>query len=196
MAVEFSALGTAWNEIASGANQAASQPVQPTIDFEGTRWRQVIVNESDVPWNCWVSRSTPSSPVRHETRFQVRRTGPSCWQRPDAGKGVSSDKKYNPVDPQNGLRMLTENITAKAIPGWYPFDEQLSRAEQSLASGDGEIRDREAHHEPFSTDDAYRALDTAERLLRAIGARMPPMGSSAPASTSAGSPLNRRTGAW
>ena len=31
----------------------------------------------------------------------------------DVGKGASADKKYNPVDPQNGLRMLTENITAK-----------------------------------------------------------------------------------
>ena len=86
----------------------------------------------------------------------------------DAGKG--SDKKYNPVDPQNGLRMLTENVTSRAIPGWYPFGDLLSRAEQSLASEMREVRDREAHHEPFTADDAYRALDTAERLLRAIGA--------------------------
>lgn len=88
----------------------------------------------------------------------------------DAGRGASGDKKYNPVDPQNGLRMLTENITSRAIPGWYPFGDRLSRAEQSLASEMREVRDREAHHEPFTADDAYRALDTAERLLRAIGA--------------------------
>lgn len=88
----------------------------------------------------------------------------------DANKGASANKKYNPVDPQNGLRMLTENITSKAIPGWYPFGDLLSRAEQSLASEMRDVRDREAHHEPFSADDAYRALDTAERLLRAIGA--------------------------
>jgi predicted AAA+ superfamily ATPase len=88
----------------------------------------------------------------------------------DAGKGASASKKYNPVDPQNGLRMLTESITSRAIPGWYPFGELLSRAEQSLASELRDVRDREAHHEPFSADDAYRALDTAERLLRAIGA--------------------------
>jgi predicted AAA+ superfamily ATPase len=88
----------------------------------------------------------------------------------DVGKGASGDKKYNPVDPQNGLRMLTENITSRAIPGWYPFGDLLSRAEQSLASEMREVRDREAHHEPLSADDAYRALDTAERLLRAIGA--------------------------
>lgn len=88
----------------------------------------------------------------------------------DAGRGASGEKKYNPVDPQNGLRMLTENITSRAIPGWYPFGDRLSRAEQSLASEMREVRDREAHHEPFTADDAYRALDTAERLLRAIGA--------------------------
>ena len=88
----------------------------------------------------------------------------------DASKGAGGDKKYNSVDPQNGLRMLTENVTARAIPGWYPFGDLLSRAEQSLASEMREVRDREAHHEPFTADDAYRALDTAERLLRAIGA--------------------------
>ncbi len=88
----------------------------------------------------------------------------------DTGKGAGSDKKYNPVDPQNGLRMLTENVTSRAISGWYPFDQLLSRAEQSLASELRDIRDREAHHEPFSADDAYRALDTTERMLRAIGA--------------------------
>lgn len=35
LAVEFNALGTAWNEIAAGASTVASQPVQSTIDFEG-----------------------------------------------------------------------------------------------------------------------------------------------------------------
>lgn len=35
LAVDFNALGTAWNEIAAGATTAASRPVQSTIDFEG-----------------------------------------------------------------------------------------------------------------------------------------------------------------
>ena len=34
-AVEFNALGTAWNEIAAGAATVASRPVQSMIDFEG-----------------------------------------------------------------------------------------------------------------------------------------------------------------
>lgn len=35
LAVDFNALGTAWNEIAAGAATAASRPVQSTIEFEG-----------------------------------------------------------------------------------------------------------------------------------------------------------------
>lgn len=35
LAVEFNALGTAWNEIAAGALAKGSQPLQSTIDFEG-----------------------------------------------------------------------------------------------------------------------------------------------------------------
>lgn len=35
LAVDFNALGTAWNEIAAGASTAASKPVQSTIDFKG-----------------------------------------------------------------------------------------------------------------------------------------------------------------
>ena len=35
IAVEFNALGTAWNEIAAGAPAAAAQPTQQAIDFEG-----------------------------------------------------------------------------------------------------------------------------------------------------------------
>ena len=50
----------------------------------------------------------------------------------DAGKGASESKTYNSVDPQNGLRMLTENITSKAIAGWFPFRGLLSRAEQRV----------------------------------------------------------------
>lgn len=35
LAVDFNALGTAWNEIAANAQSALSRPVQSTIDFEG-----------------------------------------------------------------------------------------------------------------------------------------------------------------
>jgi hypothetical protein len=83
----------------------------------------------------------------------------------DAGKGIAS-KTYDRGDVQNQLRILTETV----VPGWFPFDSYLSRAEKSLASELRDIRDKWAHQKSFSADDTYRALDTAERLLRAAGA--------------------------
>jgi len=60
------------------------------------------------------------------------------------------------------LRVLTEQ--------WRAFNGQLSRAEQSYASELRETGNRWAHGEAFSADDTFRALDTMERLLTAVGA--------------------------
>jgi hypothetical protein len=53
---------------------------------------------------------------------------------------------------------------------WRAFSDHLSRVEQSFASELRGARDRWAHGDPFSADDAYRALDTMERLLGAADA--------------------------
>ncbi len=50
------------------------------------------------------------------------------------------------------------------------FKKTLGHAERSLVSELREVRNRWAHQEPFTTDDAYRALDSASRLLTAISA--------------------------
>jgi predicted AAA+ superfamily ATPase len=50
------------------------------------------------------------------------------------------------------------------------FRRTLGQAERTLVSELREVRNRWAHQEPFSTDDAYRALDSAGRLLTAISA--------------------------
>jgi len=50
------------------------------------------------------------------------------------------------------------------------FRQTLGHAERSLVSELREVRNRWAHQEPFSSDDAYRALDSAGRLLVAISA--------------------------
>lgn len=84
----------------------------------------------------------------------------------DARNGSSTDRQYSPRDVQVQLRALTE----KLLDGWYPFQGRLSRAESSLASELRDIRNGWAHQKPMSTDDAYRALDTSERLLRAVNA--------------------------
>src|SRR5450759_5350715 len=50
------------------------------------------------------------------------------------------------------------------------FRDTLGHAERSLVSELREVRNQWAHQESFSTDDAYRALDSAGRLLTAVSA--------------------------
>nr|PZN89122.1 MAG: AAA+ family ATPase [bacterium] len=50
------------------------------------------------------------------------------------------------------------------------FRRTLGHAERSLVSELRDVRNRWAHQRPFSTDDAYRAIDSAIRLLTAVSA--------------------------
>ena len=50
------------------------------------------------------------------------------------------------------------------------FRKTLGPAERSLVSELREVRNRWVHQRPFSTDDAYRALDSIARLLTAVSA--------------------------
>lgn len=87
----------------------------------------------------------------------------------DKEKGIEG-KQYSRTDPQVQLRMLTQNITGQVKKGWYPFSAHLNQSQMSLASELFGVRNGWAHNDPFTNDDAYRALDTAERLLKAISA--------------------------
>ncbi len=51
------------------------------------------------------------------------------------------------------------------------FRHRLGMAERSLVSELREYRNRWAHQDLFSDDDSYRVLDSAQRLLNAIGAK-------------------------
>jgi len=87
----------------------------------------------------------------------------------DAKKGIEG-KTYDALDPQVQLRMLTENIPHHIASGWYPFDDAIGRVGQGYAKELREYRNDWAHNRSFSDDDAYRCLDTGERLLAAVGA--------------------------
>src|SRR6266852_2484415 len=50
------------------------------------------------------------------------------------------------------------------------FRNVLGQAERTLVSELREVRNKWAHQEPFSTDDAYRALDSVQRLLTSVSA--------------------------
>ncbi|MGQ0591310.1 MAG: Swt1 family HEPN domain-containing protein, partial [Gammaproteobacteria bacterium] len=50
------------------------------------------------------------------------------------------------------------------------FRKTLGQAERTLVSELRDTRNKWGHQRPFSTDDAYRALDSAARLLAAVSA--------------------------
>src|SRR3954470_21313246 len=87
----------------------------------------------------------------------------------DQQKGITG-KSYSASDPQVQLRMLTENIPHHLRKGWYPFDDAIGRVGQGYTKELRENRNAWAHNASFTDDDAYRCLDTAERLLVLIGA--------------------------
>jgi predicted AAA+ superfamily ATPase len=51
------------------------------------------------------------------------------------------------------------------------FAKTLGRAERSIVSELLEVRNKWAHQKTFNTDDAYRAIDSMQRLVNAVGAR-------------------------
>lgn len=51
------------------------------------------------------------------------------------------------------------------------FRASLQQVDRNYAIELRDVRNKYAHDEPFSNDDAYRAIDTAQRLLEAIHAR-------------------------
>lgn len=65
----------------------------------------------------------------------------------------------------------TQNLLLVMWDQWnVVFRNTLGHAERSLVSELREVRNQWAHQTPFSSDDAYRALDSIGRLLTAISA--------------------------
>lgn len=92
------------------------------------------------------------------------------WVRLVAAKDGHAGKVYDPLDPQIQLRMLTESsITTNVKPRWYPFSDTLGRVGEAFATELKTARNTWAHNGSFTDDDAYRALDTAERLMTLLG---------------------------
>lgn len=87
---------------------------------------------------------------------------PGAWAKEDAQRRGGPLRTMTKHDVQVQLRAITEQ--------GYQFKDVLSRAQQGFASELRETRNLWAHNEPFSSDDAARALDTIERLLQAVGA--------------------------
>ena len=76
---------------------------------------------------------------------------------------LNLDRPFGDWDVAPLLRLMWD--------AWHDvFRKTLGQAERSLISELRDVRNRWAHQQPFSTDDAYRALDSATRLLTAVSA--------------------------
>src|SRR5437588_6993065 len=74
----------------------------------------------------------------------------------------------------DGLHLDTQGLLLILWDQWHTvFKNVLGHAERSLVSELRETRNKWAHQEAFSMDDAYRALDSIQRLLTAVSAAVP-----------------------
>lgn len=86
----------------------------------------------------------------------------------DIQKGRSINH-YSRTDPLCSLRFITDGVTGRYRKGWYPLNDYLRRSDDALASELRDTRNSWAHNSAFSADDTYRALDSMERLSKAMG---------------------------
>ncbi len=88
------------------------------------------------------------------------------WQ--DVARQIIGTDKYSPRD---GLNWDVANLLRVMWDEWNNvFAKTLGKNERNLVAELREIRNAWAHQKSFDTDDAYRALDTMERLLEAVSA--------------------------
>jgi hypothetical protein len=73
-------------------------------------------------------------------------------------------------DPSVQLKVITQDYTHRYRRNWRPLSAHLNRTHQAYAAELLQVRHTWAHMKSFTDDDAYRALDTAQRLAAAIGA--------------------------
>ena len=95
--------------------------------------------------------------VERELNDKVKRNAVDM----DVLRRFEIDKPYREWDAAALLRLMGDN--------WRDvFSDTFGYTERSLVSELREWRNKWAHQERFSSDDADRALDSAERLLTAV----------------------------
>jgi hypothetical protein len=90
-----------------------------------------------------------------------------------AGRALAEARRMQGDDRLLANKKLAEwDATALLKLMWEAWNDvfrrTLGQAERSLVSELRDVRNKWAHQEPFSSDDADRALDSAERLLAAV----------------------------
>jgi len=91
-------------------------------------------------------------------------------------KALAEARRMLPAEDRiNGTRAVAQWDAAVLLKvmwdAWNEvFGRTLGRAERSLVQELRDVRNRWAHQEAFTGDDAYRALDSVHRLLLAVSA--------------------------
>ncbi|AKS35857.1 DUF3320 domain-containing protein [Mycolicibacterium goodii] len=93
---------------------------------------------------------------------------PELLRRKDAANGRGGGE-YRSTDVAMMLRAMTERLGDVG----YPFNRSMPRQAEIYAKELREVRNKWAHTGAFTAPEAYRAIDSAELLLRAIGASEP-----------------------
>ena len=99
--------------------------------------------------------------VARECEAQFGPNRPAAAQRVETRGG--RPRQVNVRDPQFLLKVLWDEWNAI-------FSRKLSRADRSYIAELQAVRNSWAHNEKFSTGDALRGLDTAQRLLESVAA--------------------------
>ena len=99
--------------------------------------------------------------VARECEAQLGKNWPAAVQRAETRGG--QPRQVNPRDPQFLLKVLWDEWNTT-------FSRKLSRSDRSYVAELQAVRNSWAHNHSFSTDDALRGLDTAQRLLESAAA--------------------------
>ncbi|CAG1064741.1 hypothetical protein BAC1_00306 [uncultured bacterium] len=92
----------------------------------------------------------------------------SWFEQVKASLGPSQESLFR---DEKALRWDAASLLSVMWGQWNAvFKKTLGQAERTLVSELREVRNRWAHQNPFSGDDAYRALDSVGRLLTAVSA--------------------------
>ncbi|GAA4264446.1 DUF4011 domain-containing protein [Frondihabitans peucedani] len=104
-----------------------------------------------------------------ETTLRPRINGGMSWtellRKLDEVNG-----KYGKKYESNDLHVMLRTLLARFGNIGQPFDAQLGRSGGRYVQELQEVRNNWAHNMVFTDEDAYRAVDTAQRLLALMGA--------------------------
>ena len=156
-ALSFNALVTAWPELPDWRPPSVARCRKRCCEESLT---MAVSNRDRVGkgLDCW------------QRALSIRRRGDAgrraCGQRLGSSRcsgGARPGAQSSLDDPQFLLKTLWDY--------WNPvFSKVLGRNERSMVSLLRDVRDRWAHNEAFTGDDAYRALDGIQMLLQSVAA--------------------------